>query len=138
MTTKGQAFFDTNVLIYAFASNDPRSATAELLLAQGGVVGVQNLNEFAAVASREMKMPWGDVTQALSAIRALCPSPVPITIKTHEAAIQIVTRHQYPIYDALLIAAAIASSCRILYSEDLQHGQVISGTTVHNPFLSAK
>jgi len=137
MTKKGRPFFDTNVLIYAFASNDRRTAVAESLLAQGGAVGVQNLNEFAAVASRNMKMPWREIQQALSAIRALCPSPVPVTIKTHEAAVKIVAKHHYPIYDALVIAAAIASSCAILYSEDLQHGQGIGGVTVQNPFLRA-
>jgi predicted nucleic acid-binding protein len=50
MTKKGRPFFDTNELIYAFASNDSRTAVAERLLAQGGTVGVQNLNEFASVA----------------------------------------------------------------------------------------
>jgi predicted nucleic acid-binding protein len=136
--TKGRPFFDTNVLIYAFASNDPRTAEAESLLAQGGMVGVQNLNEFAAVAARKMKMRWRDVQEALSAIRALCPSPVPVTIGIHEAAVEIVARHRYQIYDALVIAAAIASSSPILYSEDLQHGQIVGGVTVRNPFLETR
>ena len=131
---KGRPFFDTNVLIYAFASNDPRTGAAESLLAQGGIVGVQNLNEFAAVASRKMKMPWSDIQQALDAIRTLCPAPVPLTIKIHEAALEIAARHRYQIYDALVIAAAIASSSPILYTEDLQHGQVVGGVTVRNPF----
>ena len=137
MNKKGRPFFDTNVLIYAFASNDPRAAVAESLLAQGGAVGVQNLNEFAAVASRKMKMPWPDIQQALAAIRTLCPSPVPVTIKIHETAVEIAARYQYQMYDALVIAAANAASCPILYSEDLQHGQVIGGVTVQNPFLAA-
>jgi predicted nucleic acid-binding protein len=34
-----KAFFDTNVLIYAFAEDDPRAEMAETLLARGGVVG---------------------------------------------------------------------------------------------------
>ena len=137
MTKKGRPFFDTNVLIYAFASNDPRAAAAESLLAQGGAVGVQNLNEFAAVASRKMKMPWRDIRQALGAIRTLCPSPVPMTVKIHEAAVEIAARYRYHIYDALVIAAASAASCPILYSEDLQPGQVIGGVTVRNPFPPA-
>ena len=39
-------FFDTNVLVYAFAADDPRSARAEALIADGGVIGIQVLNEF--------------------------------------------------------------------------------------------
>lgn len=134
MAKKGRPFFDTNVLIYAFASNDPRAAAAESLLARGGAVGVQNLNEFAAVAARKMKMPWRDIRHALSAIRKLCPSPVPVTIKIHEAALEIAARYHYHIYDALVIAAASAASCPILYSEDLQDRQVIGGVTIENPF----
>ena len=134
MTKNGRPFFDTNILIYAFTSGDPRSEIAGELLAQGGRIGVQNLNEFAAVASRKLKMPWPEVQEALTAIRTLCPSPVPLTLEIHEAALKIVTKHQFRIYDATIVAAAIASSSPILYSEDLRHGQVIAGVTVQNQF----
>ena len=136
MTKEGRPFFDTNVLIYALASNDRRTSAARALLAKGGAVGVQNLNEFASVASRKMKMSWHDIEQALSAIRTLCPSLIPVDIKIHEAAVEIARLYQYQIYDALVIAAAISARCPILYSEDLQHGQVIGGVTVQNPFLA--
>ena len=49
-----EAFFDTNVLIYAFAGDDARTGIAEGLLARGGRVGVQTLNEFVAVAVRKL------------------------------------------------------------------------------------
>jgi predicted nucleic acid-binding protein len=52
-----KAFFDTNVLIYCIAQDDPRGPRATELLAAGGVVGVQNLNEFVSVARRKMRMP---------------------------------------------------------------------------------
>jgi predicted nucleic acid-binding protein len=131
----GKVFFDTNVLIYAIAQNDPRGPRAEALLATGGVVGVQVLNEFVSVVRRKMRMPWKDVTEALDAIRVLCPQPVPITISTHETALKIAEDHGYDIYDALIVAAALEASCTTVYSEDLQHGQVIGGRlTVQNPF----
>jgi len=131
----GKVFFDTNVLIYAIARNDPRSRRAESLLAAGGVVGVQVLNEFVSVARRKMRMPWKDVTEALDAIRVLCPSPVPVTISTHETALKIAERYGYEIYDALVVAAALEADSATLYSEDLQHAQVINGKlTIRNPF----
>jgi len=131
----GNVFFDTNVLIYALAQNDPRGARAEALLAEGGVISVQVLNEFVAVARRKMRMPWKDVTKALQAIQVLCPSPVPVTISTHEAALKIAIDHGFEIYDALILAAAMESHCSTLYSEDLQDGQVIGRTlTIRNPF----
>ena len=131
----GKVFFDTNVLIYAVAQNDPRGPRAEALLAKGGVVGVQVLNEFVSVARRKMRMPWRDITEALDAIRVLCPSPVPITIAAHETALQIAESQGFEIYDALIVSAALEAGCATLYSEDLQHGQVIDGKlTVRNPF----
>ena len=131
----GKAFFDTNVLIYAMAQSDPRAPRAEELLAAGGVVGIQNLNEFVSVARRKLRMPWKEVTEALDAIRVLCPSPVPIEISTHEAALKIAEDHGYEIYDALVVAAALDAGCAVLYSEDLQDRQVINGKlTIRNPF----
>lgn len=130
----GKAFFDTNVLIYAFAKDDPRSEAALDLLAQGGAVGVQTLNEFVAVAWRKLRMPWSEIVEALGAIRTLCPAPVSVTAATHDRALRIVERHGYPIYDALVIAAALEASCRTLYSEDMRDGQVIEGLTTRNPF----
>ena len=131
-----KAFFDTNVLLYAVAENDPRSAQAEELLAAGGVLSVQILNEFVSVARRKILMSWSDVTEALDAFRVLCPSPLPITIEIHEAALKIADKHVYNIYDALVIAAALEAGCATLYSEDLHSGQMISGQlTIRNPFL---
>ena len=122
-----KAFFDTNPLIYAVAEGDPRSAQAEELLASGGVLSLQVLNEFVSVARRKILMSWSDVTQALDAFRILCPSPLPITVETQESALRIAARHDYNIYDALVIAAAPEAGCATLYSEDLNDGQTIDG-----------
>jgi predicted nucleic acid-binding protein len=130
-----RAFLDTSVLVYALGQHDERSARAEELLEAGGMVSVQVLNELAAVGRRKLAMPWEDVVEALDAIRVLCPSPVPLTIDTHDAALRLAQRYGFHIYDALILAAAIDAECAVVYSEDLQHGQVIDGSvTVRNPF----
>jgi predicted nucleic acid-binding protein len=130
-----EAFFDTNVLIYAVAENEPRSVRAEELLAAGGWVSVQILNEFAAVARRKMQMPWAEVVEAVKAFLVLCPSPIPVTLEIHNAARTIAEKLGCNIYDALVVAAALEGGCSILYSEDFQDGQVIEGrVTVRNPF----
>jgi len=131
----GRAFFDTNVLVYVLAKNDPRSRRAEELLAAGGILSVQILNEFVSVARRKLLMSWGEVSEALGAIRTLCPSPLPLTIETHEAALKIAAKHGYGIYDALVVATALEAGCETLYSEDLRDGQTIDGqVTIRNPF----
>lgn len=133
-----RAFFDTNVVVYAFAEDDPRAAVAESLLAGGGVVSVQTLNEFVAVAKRRLGMSWSDLVPALNAIRALCPSPVPVDVETHEMALEIAQQYGYHIYDSLIIAAALGASCQTLYSEDMHDGQVIAGLTICNPFRALR
>jgi predicted nucleic acid-binding protein len=130
-------FFDTNILIYAFHEDDPRKEVARILLAMGGVIAVQTLNEFAAVARRNSARSWEQVSEALAAIRILCPSPVPITLNTHEAAVRIAQKYQYHIYDSLIIAAALEGRCKTLYSEHMHDGQVIDGLTIRNPFTKS-
>jgi predicted nucleic acid-binding protein len=130
-----RAFFDTNVLVYALAQDDPRSTPAEEILAAGGVLSVQILNEFVSVARRKILMSWNEITEALTAIRVLCPSPLPITVETHETALRVAEKYGYGIYDALVIATALEAGCATLYSEDLGAGQTIDGrVTIRNPF----
>jgi predicted nucleic acid-binding protein len=130
-----RAFFDTNILLYAVAQNDLRHESALELLGAGGIVSVQILNEFVSVVRRKVQMPWQDIRAALGWIRLLCPNPVSLSIRTHEEAVRIAARYGYQIYDSAVVASALESECNILYSEDLQNGQVIEGKlTVQNPF----
>jgi predicted nucleic acid-binding protein len=130
-----QAFFDTNVFVYVIIQDDPRSDLAEELIAQGGTVSVQVLSEFAAVARRKSKMPWVEIRRALDDIKTLCPDPLPVTLDTHREALTIAERYGYRIYDALIVASALEAQCTVLYSEDMQDGQVIDDRlTIRNPF----
>jgi len=132
-----KAFFDTNVLVYVVAQRDERTAAAEALVAGGGVVSVQVLNELASVARRKLGMTWDEIGEALTAIRVLCPSPVPLTVEIHEAGLRIAAQYRVHIYDALVAAAALEAECTTLYSEDLQDGQIIDGRlTIRNPFAT--
>lgn len=130
-----RAFLDTNVFVYAIVQDDPRSHGAEELIAEGGKVSVQVLNEFAAVARRKTNMAWSEVHLALENIKILCPDPLPITLNTHQEAIAIAEKYGYKLYDALIVASALEARCTILYSEDMQDGQVIeTKLTIRNPF----
>lgn len=127
-------FFDTNIVLYAFRQGDRRGKVAETLLAAGGALSVQVLNEFVAVARRKLDKSWAEVRQALDILRVFCPSPVPLTVETHERAMHIAERYGYSIFDSLIIAAALDAGAGILYSEDLRDGQAIGGLTIRNPF----
>jgi predicted nucleic acid-binding protein len=132
---KGGVFFDSNVLIYTLAKNDPRQPTAARLLAGGGEISVQVLNEFADVARRKLRLSWKEVAEAVEAVRAFCPPPLSLTVGTHEAALGIAGRLGYRFYDSLIIASALEANCATLLSEDMQDGQVIYGRlAIRNPF----
>ena len=130
-------FFDTNVLVYAFLSTDPRHGTARALAAGGGVFSVQVANEFVDVARRKMRWEWEDVVAMLAAFRAWFGTPVPLTHETHVLAIEVARRYGLRIYDGLILSAAKQAGCRILYTEDLQDGQTVEGVLVRNPFVGA-
>ena len=130
-------FFDTTVLIYSISTDDPRSAIAENLLAAGGYISVQVLNEFAAVARRKLNMSWEEIRDALSAVRVLCEPPIALSVNIHEAALKIAAQYGYQIYDASILAAALSEDCDLLYSEDMQHSQQLGALTICNPFHGA-
>jgi predicted nucleic acid-binding protein len=128
-------FFDTNVILYAFRQDDARGQVAKALLAEGGAVSVQVLNELVAVARRKLHRSWEEVRRALGILRVFCSEPVPLTIETHERALHIAERYGYSIFDSLIIAAALHVGAGTLYSENMRDGQAIDGVTIRNPFL---
>ena len=134
MSAKRRPFLDTNILIYAFAADDPRSDLAEALVAAGGVISVQVLNEFVNVSRRKLGREWADIENAVGVLRDLLDAPIPLTVELHDAAIALARDHGFAFYDALIVAAASQSGCVTLYSEDMQHGQTIDGLTIRNPF----
>ncbi len=42
----------------------------------------------------------------------------------------------FNIYDSLILASASRARCNVLYTEDLQHGQIVDGLAIRNPFLT--
>lgn len=129
----GGPFFDTNVPLYLLSEESTKAGRAEELLASGGTISVQVLNEFAAVARRKHRVPWKVIEELLAGLRLVCRVE-PLTVVTHERAVALSRRYGFHICDATIAASAIEAGCETLYSEDLQHGQVFDGLTVTNPF----
>jgi predicted nucleic acid-binding protein len=127
-------FIDTNILIYALASDDPRNAQAEALIAEGGVIGVQVLNEFTSVTRRKLGWQWRQIEAALAVIVELLGLARPLTAEVHAQAVVLARDRDLSFYDALIVAAALDAGCRILCTEDFQHGQKFAGLTIENPF----
>jgi predicted nucleic acid-binding protein len=126
-------FFDSNVVLYLISGDSMKADRAEQLIGAGGIISVQALNEFASVASRKNAMQPAEIRDVLSAVRAAC-SVVPLSLHTHDLALDLVERFRVSFYDALIVAAARLANCSVLYSEDMQDGQTMEGVRIRNPF----
>jgi len=133
MSAARGAFIDTNVIVYLLSAERAKAERAEKLIASGGVVSVQVLNESVAVARRKAGLDWPDIREVLTAVRANC-TVAALATEVHERALKIAEATNLHIYDATIIAAAAVNGCKIVYSEDLSHNQAIDGVRVTNPF----
>ncbi|HEY1216141.1 MAG TPA: PIN domain-containing protein [Bryobacteraceae bacterium] len=128
------SFFDTSVLLYLLSSDSHRADRVEALLAESGTISVQVLNEFTAVASRKYKIPLAEIREVLETVRDICLTES-LTVEDHDRACEIMERYKFSFYDSVIVASALHAGCKILYSEDLQHGQLIDKQLrVTNPF----
>lgn len=128
-------FIDSNVVLYLLSSDTAKADVAELALEAGGFISVQVLNEVTSVCLRKLKMPWQEVDEVLLAVKAACVV-LPLTVETHEKAVEISKRFQLSFYDANIVASALASGASTLLSEDMQGGLLIDGLRIQNPFTS--
>lgn len=133
-------FLDTNILVYSFGVQKEklpgaRRDVAQALVIRGGTISVQVLNEFVQICRRKAGLDWTRTLGFRDLILELCAPVVPLALETHESAVQLSQRYNFSLYDALIIAAALQAGCTTLFSEDLQHGQIVEGLRIVNPFL---
>jgi predicted nucleic acid-binding protein len=131
---------DTNVLAYAEGLNGaaPRKMALRVLQAlptQTVVVPVQCLGELFNVLIRKAGYSRA---QAHSAILSWADAftVAETTAANMLAAAGLADQHQLNIWDAVVLATAANTGCRLLLSEDLQDGFTWNSTTIANPFTS--
>lgn len=133
-----ESFFDTSVLLYLLSAETLKADRVEELLEKSGAISVQVLNEFTAVAIRKLGLSFAEVREVLGVIRTLCVTHS-LTVEHHDKATEIAERYRFSFYDSVIVASALLSGCKTLYSEDLQHRQAIDKQlTVVNPFLNPR
>ncbi len=129
-------FIDTNIVIYSLSKDEHKQHKALVLLANKPIMSVQVLSETANIMRRKLGFDITAIRAVINRINQECSSLQPITLATLNAALDIAERYSFSHYDSLIIAAAIQADCTILYSEDMQHGQIIEGRmSIINPFL---
>lgn len=133
-------FLDTNVLVYAHDDRDPRKQAAaralirRLLRERCGVVSLQVLQEFFAIATRKLGLRDEHAKQEVLEYSRF--EVIALRLPDVVAAIDLHRLHQFSIWDALIVRAAMNGRCRTLHTEDLQDGYVVDTLAVRNPFAT--
>ena len=143
MSVNAMVFLDTNIFVYAFLASEPRKHAKavqliEASLASGlGCISYQVIQEFANVARKKFATRLGAddckafVEAAMQPINRVASS----TGLIHEA-LDLQDELKYSFYDSLMLAAALQADATTLYTEDLQHWQLVRGTLrITKPFL---
>jgi predicted nucleic acid-binding protein len=137
-----KCFLDTNVIVYAFGQSFPEKAkVAQRLITDGAtdkqaIISYQVVQEFINVALRGFRLAivMSDlesfVLKALFPMMAISSSPALVI-----EALRLQGENQVSWYDALIVAAALQGGCKVLYSEDMQHGRRFGDLVIQNPFL---
>jgi len=133
-----EVFVDTNVLLYAISSApeeaDKASRAREILAKDDFGVSTQVLQEFFVNATRKIAVPLSD-QEALEFIEIIAQAPVvAIDLDIVIQAVAYKLRYSISYWDAAVVAAAHALGSRVLYTEDLNHGQEYGGVRANNPF----
>lgn len=136
-------FVDTNILLYAHdtsAGNKherARELVEELWGSREGCLSIQVLQEFFVNVTRKIPKPL-DVAAAKEVIADLAHWHVH-TPGTDDVlgAIGLQQRTSISFWDAMMVRSAVEIGCKVIYSEDLNHGQLYGGARIENPFINA-
>ena len=135
-------FIDTNIFVYSFDKASPakqkisQDLIASTLANNQGIISYQVVQEFINFAAGKFAQPFS-MKELLNyfeeVLEPLCE--VHSSSKIYQKAVELKHDHRFSFYDALIIAGALQGGCKIIYSEDFQHGQKLAGLEILNPFL---
>jgi len=132
------SFFDTNVLIYSVSSDLDKAGRARTLIAAGGIISVQVLNEMVNVGRKKLRLTWPEIDRLIEYVRGALDVH-PLTLALHETGVGLCHRYGFATYDAMIVAAALHARCEILWSEDMHDSLVVNDRlTIRNPFAGVR
>lgn len=127
---------DTNILLYLH--EEPvtlKSIRAKQIAAESPVISAQVISEYLNVLKRLLKVPKLRLIEHCIVLVDGCEISAinsDILLKAKE----LIIRYDFQMFDSIIVASALEANCNILYSEDLQHNQLIENKlTIVNPFI---
>lgn len=139
--TKDRYFIDTNIIIYMFDKDHPQKKeiairiVKEALESGKGVISYQVISEFCNAALRKFKVPMtasdcnSFITRYLLPLCSVFPGN-----ELFASALEISENTQHSFYDSLILSSSLFSGCATVYTEDMQHDQIIYNMRIKNPF----
>ena len=128
-------FFDTNTLLYLLSSDNNKADWISQNLQRSNVISVQVLNEFTSASLRKIKISNTELDEFLDLFKSTFNVRA-LDKETFDTGLMVSRRYGYQHYDAMIIASALQAGCERLYSEDMQHRQIIDKRLqIVNPFI---
>jgi len=134
---KDKIFFDTNMFIYLYSADEDakRSVVENLVNRVLPVASIQVLNEISNVLNKKFQKDFDEIRDVADEISECCIIEI-VDEQTVRLALTLAKKYKYAYYDCLIIASALESHCTMLYTEDMQHGQLIENSLrIVNPFV---
>jgi len=132
---KDSFFCDSNILLYAFGSQDlkKKEIASKILLDKKCIISVQVINEVSNIMIKKLKFSNSQIENFIHSCykryRIVALDEIVFT-----KACNIRKNHNIFYYDSLIVSSAVNASCSILYSEDMHHNQKVELLTIKNPF----
>jgi len=128
-------FLDTNIIIYAYSVDEiEKSEIANNLISESGVISTQVINELNNILLKKFKISEEKIFCVIKELENNL-NIVNFSLQTQKKALYIKQKYKFQYYDSS-ISTALENDCKVLYSEDMQHNQIIENKLkIVNPFL---
>ena len=139
-----KVFVDSNIWVYAFIESEEEkekkikitSFLEELKSKSEIIISVQILNEFHWVLKRKYKIDEAGIKERVSNGILKIVKVIPVDLKSYQNAYNIRENYSFSYWDSIIVASALGNECEILYSEDMQHNQVVEDKLkILNPLI---
>jgi len=127
---------DTNILLYLRNIDSPKKQKkANNLIDLSPVVSSQVISEYLNVSKRLLKLPKEQILDICLDDLECCNIHT-VTLSTLFLARKLISKYDFQLFDSIIVASSLEADCEILYSEDLQHNQLIENRLkIINPFI---
>ena len=141
LVEEGKVFFDSNILVYSVDERDSLKQKIAIDLINKaiqnkiGAISTQSLQEFFSVTTKKLNVSKEVAKEYLDFFVDNFPV-TQVTLSNIYKAIDISIQTQFSFWDSLIVSAAHSSGCVIVYSEDMNHNQLVNGVKIINPFIN--